>query len=276
MALEHGATILAMELARVRSLAESELRLRRDLSTSSSPAPTRRVARPCVALGYDLQRRIGWWSSRASRRSAAASATGRLVLPGGAPRRARGTGGSLLVARGSQVVLLADAEADWETLRKAVLRELGGGRARMGVGERYDGSPTSRARYRQASSHCGCRPSRVETPRSLRRPRRLPAVRGDRGPRGGRVFRAAMARPPPGATTSGGARSWSAPCPSTWSGAQLRGHREGAHRPSEHAEVPAASDPTNLRPRPRRPETCFNLHLATRAWSTLDMLRSCR
>ncbi len=57
MALEHGATILAMELARVRSLAESELRIRRDLvdelltGTDEESALTR-----ATALGYDLQR----------------------------------------------------------------------------------------------------------------------------------------------------------------------------------------------------------------------------
>lgn len=32
-------------------------------------------------------------------------------------------------------VLLADCEADWESLRASVMRELGGGRARLGVGE---------------------------------------------------------------------------------------------------------------------------------------------
>jgi DNA-binding PucR family transcriptional regulator len=46
--------------------------------------------------------------------------------------------GTLLATRGTEVVLLADAEPDWESLRLAVLRELGGGRIRLGVGERCD------------------------------------------------------------------------------------------------------------------------------------------
>ena len=138
MALEHGATVLAMELARVRSLAESELRLRRDLldellaGTDTDSA----VAR-ATALGYDLQRphRV-------------------VVVEGHGPagerhpldtllqavrRAARDEpAGTLLATRGTEVVLLADAEPEWESLRRAVLRELGGGRIRLGVGERCD------------------------------------------------------------------------------------------------------------------------------------------
>jgi sugar diacid utilization regulator len=132
VALEHGATVLAMELARLRSLAETELRLRRDLvedllaGTDEESALAR-----AQALGYDLER---------SHRVVVVQGQGR--ADGGADpllhavRRAAGyTGaGSLLVSRTGTVVLLANQDLDWERLRGAVLHELGGGHVRIGVG----------------------------------------------------------------------------------------------------------------------------------------------
>jgi sugar diacid utilization regulator len=132
VALEHGATVLAMELARLRSLAETELRLRRDLvedllaGTDQESALAR-----AQALGYDLER---------VHRVVVVEGQGR--GDGGADRlfhavrRAAGrTGaGSLLVSRTGTVVLLANQDLDWERLRGAVLHELGGGRVRIGVG----------------------------------------------------------------------------------------------------------------------------------------------
>lgn len=147
MALEHGATILAMELARVRSLAESELRLRRDLvdellsGTDEDSALTR-----AVALGYDLQRphRVvvveGRGRTRDNDKFFQAVRTAAREEPAG----------SLLVARGAEVVLLADCEADWESLRASVVRELGGGRARIGIGERCEQIAEFPRSYRQA------------------------------------------------------------------------------------------------------------------------------
>lgn len=147
MALEHGATILAMELARVRSLAESELRIRRDLvdelltGTDEESALTR-----ATALGYDLQRPHRVLVVEGKGRS-----TGTDVLFQAVRHAARDEpAGSLLVARGTQVVLLADTEADWERLRAGVLRELGGGRARIGVGERCEAIADFPRSYRQA------------------------------------------------------------------------------------------------------------------------------
>ena len=147
IALEHGATILAMELARVRSLAESELRIRRDLvdelltGTDEESALTR-----AVALGYDLLRphRVLVIEGRA--RAGDNDTFFQAVRHAAREEPA----GSLLMARGSQVVLLADSEADWEHLRCAVLRELGGGRVRIGVGERCERIADIPRSYRQA------------------------------------------------------------------------------------------------------------------------------
>jgi DNA-binding PucR family transcriptional regulator len=147
MALEHGATILAMELARVRSLAESELRLRRDLVDEllNGTDEESGLAR-AMALGYDLQRphRVVVIEGRGRTRD-------NDTFFQAVRRAARDEpAGTLLAARGAEVVLLADREPDWESLRRSVMRELGGGRARMGVGEcceRVNEFPRS---YRQA------------------------------------------------------------------------------------------------------------------------------
>ncbi len=147
MALEHGATILAMELARVRSLAESELRIRRDLvdelltGTDAESALAR-----AGALGYDLQRPHRVVVIEGHGRSTDNDAFFQAVRRASRDEPA----GTLLVARGSQVVLLADHEADWESLRQAVIRDLGGGTARLGVGEQCTAVADFPRSYRQA------------------------------------------------------------------------------------------------------------------------------
>jgi sugar diacid utilization regulator len=147
VALEHGATVLAMELARLRSVAESQLRARRDLveellaGTDEESALTQ-----AEALGYDLERphRVVVVEGRARSRDDD-------VFLHAVRRAARDTGvGSLLVPRAGTVVVLSDADQPWEQFREAVLSELGGGRCRVGVGgpsERPAELPRS---YRQA------------------------------------------------------------------------------------------------------------------------------
>jgi DNA-binding PucR family transcriptional regulator len=147
MALEHGATILAMELARVRSLAESELRLRRDVVDEllGGTDEESSLAR-AMALGYDLQR---------PHRVVVVEGHGRVrdddAFFQAVRRAARDEpAGTLVVARRDEVVLLADGEPDWEHLRRSVLREIGGGRARMGVGQRCEQVGDFPRSYRQA------------------------------------------------------------------------------------------------------------------------------
>jgi sugar diacid utilization regulator len=131
VALEHGATVLAMELARLRSLAETELRVRRDLveelltGTDEESALSR-----AQALGYDLERphRVVVVEGRGRSREDEA-------FFNAVRRAARDTeSGTLLVARAGAVVVLSPADGPWEPFRAAVLSELGGGRCRMGVG----------------------------------------------------------------------------------------------------------------------------------------------
>ena len=131
MALEQGVTVLAMELARLRSLAESELRLRRDLvedlllGTEEESALAR-----AQALNYDLER---------PHRTLVVEGRGRIRNQDGffhAVRRAgRDLGvGTLLVSRGGSVVVLGEPEVDWSAFRDAILTELGGGHCHVGVG----------------------------------------------------------------------------------------------------------------------------------------------
>lgn len=135
VALEHGTTVLAMELARLRSLADSELRIRRELVEELLAGTDARsaVAR-AEALGYDLERphRVVVVEGRARTRDGEA-------FFHAVRRAARDSGvGTLLVARGGDVVVLSDADRPWEDFRNAVLSRLGGGRCKIGVGGRCD------------------------------------------------------------------------------------------------------------------------------------------
>lgn len=139
MALEHGATVLAVELARLRGLADAELRLRRDLlhdllnGTDDEGALIR-----ADALGYDLGQphRVVLLAQPGT---VAAVAEGHedafLHAVRRAVRELRLT--ALLGTVSGAVVALVAGQIDWEGLRHTVLREQGGGRCRMGVGDRY-------------------------------------------------------------------------------------------------------------------------------------------
>lgn len=147
VALEHGATVLAVELARLRSLAETELRLGRDLAEELlAGADEESAVMRAQALGYDLERRhqVVVVESRSQ-----AGADDRFFHA--VRRAARDTGlGALLVARGGAVVVLADGDPPSSSFRTAVLGEMGEGRCRVGFGgpcERPADFPRS---YREA------------------------------------------------------------------------------------------------------------------------------
>lgn len=133
-ALEHGLTVLAMELARLRSLAESELRVRRDLVEELlSGTDEDSALRRAQALRYDLERPHRVVIVEGHDRDHDDEA-----FLHGVRRAARDQPvGSLLIRRGAQVVVLADNDADWEQFRTAILDEVRGGRCRLGVGNRY-------------------------------------------------------------------------------------------------------------------------------------------
>lgn len=145
-ALEHGTTILAMELASLRSLAESELRVRRelmeDLLAGTEPESALRRAQ---ALRYDLER-----PHRVVIVDVKKSEAGDQLLH--AVRRAARDEpvGTLLIKRANQVVVLADHETDWERFRQSILVKLAGGACRLGVGNTVDTVPEIPQSFHQA------------------------------------------------------------------------------------------------------------------------------
>jgi sugar diacid utilization regulator len=131
VALEHGATILGVELARLHSVEEAELRLGRDLVEEllvGHPDEQRLLTRAHV-LGYDLQRphRVIIVNCE--------DAGGEDALFRAVLQAARDSDvGSLVVARHGTVVVLASTDQPWERFRLAVMHELDGGGCSVGVG----------------------------------------------------------------------------------------------------------------------------------------------
>ena len=143
VALEHGATVLAIELARAHSIAEAELRLGRDLADDLLGGSDEAVCMTRAhALGYDLSRPhrvvVVSFLRRASDVHRDDDADSGNVpdsdntaenmdrLFHAVRRAARDTGvQGLQVARQGTVVLLSAADGDWQGLRLAIDRELG-------------------------------------------------------------------------------------------------------------------------------------------------------
>ena len=130
VALEHGATVLSMELARLRGIADTELRLRRDLvhdlldGTDDASALSR-----AEALDYDLRRphRVVIVEGRGRARAHDA-------LQGAVRRAMRKTRQEGLVETWSgNVAIVTAGQADWEQLRRAIVSDLGG-QCHIGVG----------------------------------------------------------------------------------------------------------------------------------------------
>ena len=122
-AMEHGSTVLSMELARVQSVAETELRLGRDLVEELLANTDERAALGrAQALGYDLRRqhrvaivvedpprrRDPDSRLRAIRRAAFEAGLGRLLVP-----------------RGEAVVVVAHDDAAWEAFQSQLVSEVG-------------------------------------------------------------------------------------------------------------------------------------------------------
>jgi DNA-binding PucR family transcriptional regulator len=136
VAVEHGATVLGMELARLRSLAETELRLGRDLVEELlAGIDEERAFGRAQALGYDLQR-----PHRVLVVEAENDGGDHAALFHAARRAARDAGiASLLGIRGSSVIVLTHTDADWSEFRARVRAELGHERCRLGIGGRATG-----------------------------------------------------------------------------------------------------------------------------------------
>jgi sugar diacid utilization regulator len=148
MAIEHATTVLAMEVARLQTVNESRARARSNLVLElviGEEGPG--VVNRAQALGYDLGR-----PHRVVALEGHSFAGEEMDVFLDAVRRAATAHrvGSLLAARLSDVILLADAETCWHGFRAAVVAELRGARCSIGVGGRCQevgGFPRS---YREA------------------------------------------------------------------------------------------------------------------------------
>jgi sugar diacid utilization regulator len=130
VALEHGATVLSMELARLRGIADTELRLRRDLihdllaGTDDESAMAR-----AEALDYDLRRPhrvvVVEGKGRARAQDALLSAVRRAL------RQARQPG--LIETWTGNVAVVTAGQADWEKVRRTIESDLGA-QVHIGVG----------------------------------------------------------------------------------------------------------------------------------------------
>jgi sugar diacid utilization regulator len=130
VALEHGATVLSMELARLRGIADTELRLSRDLvhDLLSGTDDESALAR-AEALDYDLRRPhrvvVVEGKGRARAEDALLSAVRRAL------RTARQDG--LCEIWSGHVAIVTAGQANWEQLRRAIGSDLGS-QCRVGVG----------------------------------------------------------------------------------------------------------------------------------------------
>jgi len=130
--LEHAATVLAMELARLSSLTETERRQRRDLIEELLAGHDDEAAafNRAQAIGYDLGRphrvvvaTIGTDKDDGERLFHAVRRAARDL-----------EAGSLLVARAGEVVLFSDNDTPWEQFQAAVDAQLRKDHCRLGVG----------------------------------------------------------------------------------------------------------------------------------------------
>lgn len=131
MSLEQAATVLAMELFRLRSIAATELAVWGDLATALLDEPDAEQARShAAAFGYDIDR-----PHRAVLIMRDAPDIGPLTEVVRRGARAVGLSAILLTSRAAGVVLLIADDVDWEKFSRALSR---GKRVhRVGIGARH-------------------------------------------------------------------------------------------------------------------------------------------
>jgi sugar diacid utilization regulator len=146
MVLEHGATLLALELSRLQSVLEAESRLGRDLLDellAGTDDERARIRARAVEYDLGLQQRVavvGYPSTVPEDRMFHAVRRATQDL------RTR----PLLGSRRDTVVVLADAALSWPRLRATIDTELGRVGCRIGVGGICDGAPDVPRSYREA------------------------------------------------------------------------------------------------------------------------------
>ena len=146
-ALQYAATVLSMELARIQSLAEADLRTHRDfaeeLLAGADTASAKATAR---ALRYDVE--------RPHRVVIATAATGRRpsrdFYDVVARQVRRLDVGSLVVSRSDSVIVVATRDVDWHGLCESIAHGLAEGHCRLAVGARYPTAWQTSASFEEA------------------------------------------------------------------------------------------------------------------------------
>ena len=144
--LEHGATVLALELSRLQSVLEAESRLGNDLlGELLTGTDDERARMRAQILGYDQGRR-----QRVAIVDYPSSVPQDLVFH--AVRRAAQNLGArpLLGSQRDTVITLTEASFSWESLRSGVDAELGRMDCRIGVGGICEGAADVPRSYREA------------------------------------------------------------------------------------------------------------------------------
>jgi sugar diacid utilization regulator len=135
VALEHGATVLAVELARLRGLADTEFRVRRelvhDLLTGIDDESAYLRAE---ALDYDLGRPH---QVAVMEITECAGAPEDVLHAARRALRQQQVTALLGTLAGTVMIVAPGGSTDWEALRQATMAQLGGGRCRIGVGDTY-------------------------------------------------------------------------------------------------------------------------------------------
>jgi sugar diacid utilization regulator len=147
MALEHGATVIALELSRLQSVIEAESRMGRDLLEELLAGTDDQRARArAQALGYDLGRQ-----HRVAVVECPSTVADEDRLFHAVRRAARDLGARpLLASRRGTVVILADASTRWAPVAAAIATEVGHTACRVGVGGSCDHAADVPRSHREA------------------------------------------------------------------------------------------------------------------------------
>ena len=145
-ALEYAATVLSVELSRLQSVAEAELRSQRDFAEELlAGAGESTVKASAHALGYDPER---------SHRVVIAARRHDGIDEGffqAVVREVRRIDiATLVVGRANYVVIIAYRETDWIKLRTQIASQLPDGACQLAVGSRYPDAWHVAASYREA------------------------------------------------------------------------------------------------------------------------------
>ena len=160
-ALEYAATVLSVELARLQSVNEAELRSRRDFAEELLAGTDEATVKASAhTLGYDPER------------------PHRVIIAAGRPRDGldeqffqavvrevrRLDVATLVVGRVNYIVIIAYRETDWAKLQAGITSQLPGGTCRLAVGSRYPNVWQVAASYREAQFVASLPPSAAGYP----------------------------------------------------------------------------------------------------------------